>query len=225
MFQHHSHVQGPGQKHQPTAHLTHTMTLLGLSAAELQQHIESELSNNPALELVVEKRCPTCNRLLRVPGPCPKCSMAPGNGVDDPVIFVSTREDYAIFGETATEDLPIEDTSPFVDDLPAYVLRQIGTELRQEDRLIAATILTSLDERGLLPTPLFEIARFHHVSITEVERILAIIQRADPIGVGSRNSQEALLVQLEVLAETQAVPPMAARAVEGGLEIPQPSPV
>ncbi len=99
MFQRHSHVQGPGHKHTPTAHLTHTMTLLGLSAAELQQHIESELSNNPALELVVEKRCPTCSRLLRVPGPCPKCSMSAGNGVEDPVIFVSTREDYSFFGE------------------------------------------------------------------------------------------------------------------------------
>ncbi len=95
-------------------------------------------------------------------------------------------------------------------------MRQIGTELRQEDRLLAATILTSLDERGLLPTPLFEIARFHHVSIAEVERILAIIQRADPVGVGSRSSQEALLVQLEVLAETQNVPPKAARAIEEG---------
>ena len=206
MFQHHSHVQGPGQKHQPTAHLTHTMTLLGLSAAELQQHIESELSSNPALELVQEKRCPTCNRLLRVPGPCPKCSMAPGKNAEEPVIFVSTREDYSFYGETATEDLPIEDTSPIVDDLASYVLRQIGTELRQEDRLVAATILTSLDERGLLPTPLFEIARYHHVPLSEVERILGIIQRADPVGVGSKNPQEAFIVQLEMLAETREVP-------------------
>ena len=47
-----------------TAHLAQTMTLLGMTSAELSQKIESELAKNPALELVEDRRCPTCRRTL-----------------------------------------------------------------------------------------------------------------------------------------------------------------
>jgi RNA polymerase sigma-54 factor len=56
--------QIPTIKPLTTAHLAQTMTLLELSAVELRQKVESELAQNPALELVEENRCPTCRRLL-----------------------------------------------------------------------------------------------------------------------------------------------------------------
>ncbi|NPV75971.1 MAG: hypothetical protein HPY59_06290 [Anaerolineae bacterium] len=57
-----------------TAHLAQTMTMLSLTAEELRQQIESELAANPALELINERRCPTCHRLLPKQGLCPICS-------------------------------------------------------------------------------------------------------------------------------------------------------
>jgi RNA polymerase sigma-54 factor len=72
-----------------TAHLAQTMTLLSLTTEELQQEIESELASNPALEMVEERRCPTCHRLLTDPGKCPVCSL-PGNlNSEEPVVFLS----------------------------------------------------------------------------------------------------------------------------------------
>ena len=60
-------VQRPSVFVRPTttAHLAQTMSLLELTSAELRQRVESELANNPALELVEENHCPTCNRKLR----------------------------------------------------------------------------------------------------------------------------------------------------------------
>ncbi len=49
--------------------------------------------------------------------------------------------------------MPDEEIGAEVDDLPRFVLRQIAPELPPEDRAIAAHILTSLDEDGLLRIP------------------------------------------------------------------------
>ena len=53
-----------------TAHLAQTMSLMGLSAAELQQKIEAALASNPALELVEKRTCPICHRPLASSEPC-----------------------------------------------------------------------------------------------------------------------------------------------------------
>jgi RNA polymerase sigma-54 factor len=99
------------------------------------------------------------------------------------------------------------------------VLRQIAFELRPEDRLLAAHILSSLDEDGLLNVPLAEIALYHHVLPSRLESILRLIQRADPVGVGAPSPQQALLVQLDVLAESRAVPPLAYSAIRQGMDL------
>jgi RNA polymerase sigma-54 factor len=91
--------------------------------------------------------------------------------------------------------------------------------LRPEDRLLAAYVLSNLDEDGLLRVSLTDVARYHHVPMDRVEGILRLIQRADPVGVGCSSPQEALLVQLEMLAETQPIPDMAAEAICQGLDL------
>jgi RNA polymerase sigma-54 factor len=217
MFQTQSHSLRP----LATAHLAQTMTLLSLTAVELRQKIESEVASNPALELVEERRCPTCRRPLLGSGPCPVCSRPQGLVAEQPIVFVSPRDDfYSGTGSSrvSTDDLPEDDLAAEVQDLPTYVLRQIGPDLAADDRILAAHLLTSLDEDGLLATPLFEFARYHHVPLGRIEGVLRLIQRADPVGVGSSTPQEALLVQLEVLGETGRVPPLADRAIREGWE-------
>lgn len=198
-----------------TAHLAQTMTLMGLTAFELRQKIEAELSSNPALELIEDHFCPSCHRPLSHPGLCPLCSRPQGTTSEEPIVFVSSRDDfYPGSGKMAPEDMPDEELGAEVDDLPRFVLRQIAPELPPEDRPIAAHILTSLDEDGLLRVPLVEIARYHHVLPSRVQSVLRMIQRAEPMGVGSPSPQEALLVQLEILAESGPVPPFAAEAID-----------
>jgi RNA polymerase sigma-54 factor len=203
-----------------TAHLAQTMSLLELTGIELCQKIEAGLASNPALELIEENRCPTCHRRLPGKVPCPVCSRPDQSTTDQPIVFVSPSEDFRPAGNHYNGEEPKTDEwLAEEEDLPTFVLKQIAPELEVIDRPIAAHILTSLDEDGLLRTPLVEIARFCRVPLSRAQQVLRQIQRAEPVGVGSPTPQEALLVQLEVLAETRPVPALAARMVREGMDL------
>lgn len=207
-------------RHLTTAHLAQTMTLLSLTAEEIREQIESELASNPALELKEERRCPTCYRPLPDRGPCPICSHPHTDSPDEPVVFVSPRDDFYTHGTSTESDYPEEeDFSPTVDDLPTYVLRQIAPELEIQDRKLAAYLLAHLDEDGFLTIDPLEVASYQHVPLARVEKVRGLIQHADPIGVCSQNPQEALAVQLEVLAEIKTVPDLARQMIEKGFDL------
>jgi RNA polymerase sigma-54 factor len=101
--------------------------------------------------------------------------------------------------------------------LAGYVLRQIAGELDAKEQEIAAHILTSLDEDGLLTIPLLEVARFHHVTVSEVETVASVIAHADPVGVGASSTSDALLIQLDVLGELVPNADLCRRAIREGM--------
>ncbi len=214
MFQSHRHVIRP----MTTAHLAQTMTLLTLTVDELRQEIDKELAQNPALEMTEERRCPMCQRPLPGKGPCPVCSTARSEVEEEPVVFISPRDDFNYHSDNPDSGYDSSETTSSTDDLPTNVLRQISPELAADDRRIAAYILLNLDENGFLAVTLASIAQYFHVTLARVQAVQRIIQHAEPIGVGSVNTQEALLVQLEVLAETQAVPPLAQQMIAEFME-------
>ena len=189
-----------------SAHLAQTMTLLGLTLGELQQKIDSELASNPALELMEERTCPMCQRPLPPRGPCPICSQPASSESQDPIVFISPREDFYTGSASSTGEVPEE---PFVSesvDLPSYVLRQAAADLPTEDRVVAAYILTHLDEDGFLTTTALEVARYHHRLPSEITALIEKLKRYDPVGVCSANPIEAMLAQVEVLSEIMNVP-------------------
>ena len=185
---------------QTTAHLAQTMSFLQLSTTELESTLLKEIDENPALELVEELRCPDCGRKLRQL-PCPACAVPKGDGL--PVVCLSPRDGPSFSSREREEDEPFEAQTP--ERLDEHILRQIGPALAREDRSLAAYILARLDDDGLLPESTAEIAVYNRVSLIRVEGVLALIQHADPPGVGAQSPQASLLVQLEHLAER--VPP------------------
>ena len=219
MFQ----LQNQELRPQVTAHLAQTMSLLEMTSEEIRQKIQTELSNNPALEIVEERRCPNCGRTLNGPGPCPVCSQPYDLYLDDPIVFISSQEDFPTMSgdrrtRGSTSDFPQDNFVPQVDDLPTYVLRQISPELKEDQRLIAAHILNNLDEDGLLGIPLSEISQFYHVPRRKVASVAEIIQHAEPIGVGASSPKEALLIQLELLKELSDIPPLTEKAITEGMK-------
>ena len=201
-----------------TAHLAQTMALIELSAVELEQKVQAELANNPALEVKDSRRCTVCERQFTGNGHCPRCYPAQSPQADQPIVFVSPRCDY-ISSRRDEDTSQDRDLHSAKEDLPTYVLKQIAPELPQEDRQIAAFILSNLDEDGLLEAPIIEIARYYHVPMSRVERVINQIQHADPIGVGSPSPQDALLVQLEILSENQTIPLHSSRAIQDGMDL------
>lgn len=192
-----------------TAHLAQTMALLGMTADELAEKVQSELADNPALEIVEERRCPSCNSLLRDASRCSVCMNKNTQDNLEPIVFVTTTSpsysgDRPM--ELKDEDYPDQDYAPQQDNLQTYILKQVITELNKQEQLIAVYILGNLDDNGLLDTTILEIARYFHTSFESIEKVLSIIQRSDPLGVGSRSVQEAMLIQLEYLSGMVKIP-------------------
>ncbi|MFC1936646.1 hypothetical protein ACFLYP_03155 [Chloroflexota bacterium] len=212
-------IQKTSQRPTTTAHLAQTMTLLGLNNLELLEKIQGELANNPALELIDDYRCPTCKRRISKNQLCIFCSYGNNPDLDAPIIFVSSRRDFNNSTYLNPEDIPEDNYSVQKEDLPTYVLKQVATEISSEERILAAHILTGLDEDGLLTTPLEEIARYHHVPFSKVQGVAKLIQRCDPIGVSASSPKEALLVQLSTIKDRHDIDPLLEKAIEVGLDL------
>jgi RNA polymerase sigma-54 factor len=89
---------------------------------------------------------------------------------------------------------------------------QLGMRvLSEQQRTIAETIIGNLDDDGYLRRELFAIVddlaftQNIHTNEDEVEDLLEIIQGFEPAGVGARNLQECLLLQLNVKEETENI--------------------
>lgn len=217
----HTFQQYQKQNHRPatTAHLAQTMTLLGLNNLELSEKIAGDLAENPALELVEDNRCPSCFRPLATNQLCPHCSFHPQIDDGHPVVFVSARQDLYSHSSDSSNDIFDNDYQMQMEDLPTYVLQQAASDLEIDERPIAAHILTGLDDDGLLEISLTEIAMYHHVPLSKVEKVANLIQRCEPIGVASANPKEALLVQLSVIAESQHVDTLLEQAINDHLDL------
>ena len=209
-------LQYQGQRLEPltTAHLAQTMSLLVLSNQELRQRVMQELNSNPALELLEDRVCPTCHRRLSHPGPCPICSLQPGG--EEPIVFTSPRDSYrAGQGSSSTawtDDPPVrEPAAP--EDLPVYALRQLASELEEDDRPLAAYILSSLDDDGFLKDPPAVIARSTRAPLSQVKRVLKLISHVDPPGLATEGPRGALLAQLD-LVEDQDLAEIARRMLD-----------
>lgn len=80
-------------------------------------------------------------------------------------------------------------------------------DLDEEEEIIAEQIIGSIDEDGYLRRPLESIIddiMFNHgIMLTDddVERVLRKVQQLDPVGIGARDLQECLLVQLYSLPD------------------------
>lgn len=219
-----NHSQGHYQSQSPmtSAHIAQTMTLLYMTATELLQTIDAELSNNPALELINEHRCPMCGRKLRPNTPCPICSQPKTMDPDETIVFVSPRDDFFSYqGNTGTsrEDYPENPVSSIQLDLPTYVLKQVAPDLEVDEREIAAMILTNLNDDGFLAIEIHEICRFLHVPPSKVDAVLRKIQRCEPLGVSARNVKEALLAQIDHLSDTNDLPEYLRRVIQDDFEL------
>lgn len=102
--------------------------------------------------------------------------------------------------EAPSEDDLRDNTITEQESLDEHLLWQLRMAVESEkDYTIGEAIIGNIDEDGYLMATLEEIAQNTETEIAEVERLLKVIQVFDPIGVGSRNLKECLLIQLQQL--------------------------
>jgi len=193
--------------------------VLELSSMELQELINAELGENPALEMMDKPSCPRCGAALEGPI-CHHCMQAQKVNPDDAVSAVAgdqsgdrDREDYYYEeGPSLSRRDPDEDFDPVVHvaaemSLPERLMRELGSVLSLEQMPIAEFLVGNLDERGFLECSVAEVARILEVKPSEVEAVLRELQQQEPVGIGARDLRECLLLQLDFLeAKGEAEP-------------------
>jgi RNA polymerase sigma-54 factor len=169
--------------------------LLELPSADVEQTIRDELAENPALEVTESGYCESCGATFSG-SVCPVCQgVAGAGGRPQPM-------DEAYAGGSA--DWADDDWDPFSTvatpwSIRDHLLWQISPLVSGVELEIASLLLENLDHRGLLDCDLESVARSVDVPVTRVERVLAVMQRQDPVGIGARTVEESLLIQLESL--------------------------
>ena len=183
-----------------TPKLQQALKLLQMPAIELQQMLKQEIMENPLLEEVEdftevqeEEETETSNEDGK---DRQEAEGSEEENIDWGEYFQNGFEIGYGLGEETQEEfferVPIAKRS-FTDQLISQL--RIATDDPQTLD-IGDYIIGSLDESGYLTCDLQEVAATFDVPVEEVERVLSIIQTFDPPGVGARNLQESLLIQL-----------------------------
>ena len=82
--------------------------------------------------------------------------------------------------------------------LSEFLMEQVReTDLSEEDRALAETIIGNIDDYGYLKTSVEDLASTTGLEPARVLETLKVVQTFDPAGVGARDLQECLLIQLE----------------------------
>jgi RNA polymerase sigma-54 factor len=92
------------------------------------------------------------------------------------------------------KDMPLPDRHTLIEDM---IDQLQDTKMDEHEREIAEEILWNTNERGYLDTDLILIADRYELLEEEITPILHKIQRLEPKGIGSRNLEECLMIQLE----------------------------
>lgn len=96
----------------------------------------------------------------------------------------------------------LENQSSNDDALVEHLMQQLlVTPMSDTDRAIALSIIDGIDDDGYLKESVEDILsglqNEFEIELDEVEAVLHLIQRFDPLGVGARDLRECLLLQME----------------------------
>lgn len=188
--------------------------LLELQAVELEDRVHAELLENPALE---EGTDDSLNEELSEPIDA-EVTADENSSQDDSLNDYLSEDDIPDYklqennrsrGEQP-EDIPFSAATSFYETLKDQLRERNLNEHQQE---IAEYLIGSLDDDGLLRKSLDSICDELMIyvgidcNIDELNEALAIIQDFDPPGLGARNLQECLLIQIRRKVEHQSEPP------------------
>lgn len=205
-----------------TPQLQQSIKLLQLSTIEMQQEIERYLLENPMLERDdempesfagaqqfdsprneetrsegSEEREPREERDSEPP--------ASPSEVDDDR-WTSDAGTFSGAGRDEDDDSDAQDIHAANVSLREHLGWQLGmTQLNERDRSLVRFLIEALDDDGYLSAPLQELWETlppeYEIELEELEIALRHIQNFDPTGIGARNLQECLSLQLRALPD------------------------
>ena len=196
------------QLKQTAAQTVQLMHLVELSNINLEQEILKEVEENPALEIDHEVESLEDENF--------EFEQTPNHNLED----YYNDDEYDNYDEPQLEnsnrsqdDRYYFPTATYTSSVQENLLQQLQEfELSEKDTLIAEYIIGCLDDTGYLLVDLRNIVMdfllTYNMKITEdeVDIILkTVVQQFEPAGIGAKNIQECLLLQLNQKKETPPV--------------------
>jgi len=199
-----------------TPQLQQSIRLLQLSTLELEQELEKYLQENPLLEREDDEYA----------SPSPVSGQDAGTPVEsdtqpteaEVAVSTSSSDEESWLGDgdgdgTAyasssgsfdDDDNDYQDVQAATTSLREHLSWQLGLmSLPARDRTLVQCLIDALDDDGYLTQSLEELAESLppelEIEPEELQIALRHLQHLDPTGVGARNAQECLALQLEVL--------------------------
>jgi RNA polymerase sigma-54 factor len=193
-----------------TPQLQQSIRLLQLSTLELEQELEKYLQENPLLEREEEEYAPqpptasqaeSANAEKSEAEPEP---LAPPSSADDES-WLGEESNYAsASGSFDDDDSEYQDVQAATTSLREHLSWQLGLmSIPDRDCTLVQCLIDALDDDGYLTLSLDELADTLpaelEIESEELQIALNHLQCFDPTGVGARNAQECLALQLGVL--------------------------
>lgn len=175
------------QKLVMTPQLRQAIEILQLSALELSSMVEKELLENPVLEEEDSQ----------------SDSEAYEQHIEKPVADYLEWAEYFNYGSGERVYAEQERPEPgYTSATTASLQEQLEFQLRlslltEAEYRIGRYLIGSIDDNGYLVSDVADIARKLKVKEDLVEKVLKMIQTFEPVGVGARNLQECLTIQLK----------------------------
>lgn len=158
--------------------------VLQLNQHELEQAIEAEIEENPALERLQDDADPVTDEcVLKIVAP------------DE---LKPTSEDFEYHRSLPNDEAKADwvDLAASETTLEEHLRAQLLPMLSKAHRFLGEYVVASINEKGYLEIPIEEIALATGVSLEEAEMVLGHLHACEPAGVGARDVQECLLLQL-----------------------------
>jgi len=201
-----------------TPQLQQAIKLLQLSRLELVQSVSQELIENPVLDEIssdsAEEAADDEEEIsaLEAP-PVPTANLAQMQGTeeiksdielgsqwDEYLNELGDGRDYGA-AEADNKELPSYDqTLTRLPSLSDHLLWQLHLTTSESNLVKGGEwIVGNLDDDGYLRATIEELAQQSGLPLQDMERSLQLIQNFDPMGVGARDLQECLLIQVRQL--------------------------
>ncbi|MBR6472369.1 MAG: RNA polymerase factor sigma-54, partial [Firmicutes bacterium] len=196
------------QKLTMTPELIQAIQILQFNSQELEEFVSKELIENPLLELdTFEQRRESMRDKEREPENCKSEELmkkeAEQADFDLREKVVEAEYDdisYRQWEHRVSNDdvVPFDQYTSKEETLQDYLLTQLTfSDLKDCQRKIGRYLVEAIDENGYLTVDTQDVAEMFNVKKCAVDNILGVIQTFEPVGVGARNLEECLLIQLK----------------------------
>lgn len=201
MHMEHRLAQTQTQRLMLTQKMQQAIHILQLSGMELDQYVQQELETNPVLEQLPKEPKPEPEKVPEAP------PSSDGQPVEDSAFSLDDyasmwdhrREgtDFSRNAESAGRREYYQNSITKEESFTSKLLTQLRLASPDEKTYrIGEQIVGEIDAKGYFTGSIEEIAQSLGVTPEEVERVLYMVQRFEPTGVGARDIVECLLLQI-----------------------------